>query len=50
VQPHYEVLGLAEKSPPFAKRFADLSAEAEKAVREYAGWVRGGEDRGKISL
>ncbi|HEX2613017.1 MAG TPA: 3-methyl-2-oxobutanoate hydroxymethyltransferase [Fibrobacteria bacterium] len=41
VQVLYDILGLAEKSPPFAKRFADLSAEAEKAVREYAGWVRG---------
>lgn len=41
VQVLYDILGLAEKSPPFARRFADLSAEAEKAVREYAGWVRG---------
>jgi 3-methyl-2-oxobutanoate hydroxymethyltransferase len=39
VQVLYDILGLTEKSPPFAKRFADLSAEAEKAVREYAGWV-----------
>jgi 3-methyl-2-oxobutanoate hydroxymethyltransferase len=42
VQVLYDILGLAEKSPPFARRFADLSAEAEKAVREYAGWVRNG--------
>jgi 3-methyl-2-oxobutanoate hydroxymethyltransferase len=41
VQVLHDVLGLAEKSPPFAKPFADLAAAAEKAVRDYAGWVRG---------
>jgi 3-methyl-2-oxobutanoate hydroxymethyltransferase len=41
VQVLHDVLGLAEKSPPFAKPFADLGAAAETAVREYAKWVRG---------
>jgi 3-methyl-2-oxobutanoate hydroxymethyltransferase len=40
VQVLHDVLGLAEKSPPFAKPFADLGAAAETAVREYAAWVR----------
>lgn len=41
VQVLHDVLGLAEKSPPFARPFADLSAAAEKAMREYVRWVRG---------
>ncbi len=40
VQVLHDVLGLADKSPPFAKAFADLGAAAETAVREYAEWVR----------
>lgn len=50
VQVLYDILGLAEKSPPFARRFADLASSAEKAVREYAEWVRkaGGREGGKV--
>jgi 3-methyl-2-oxobutanoate hydroxymethyltransferase len=41
VQVLHDVLGLAEKSPPFARPFANLGEAAEKAVRDYAEWVRG---------
>lgn len=41
VQVLYDVLGLAEKSPPFARPFADIAAAAETAVRDYAAWVKG---------
>jgi 3-methyl-2-oxobutanoate hydroxymethyltransferase len=41
VQVLHDLLGLAEKSPPFARAFADLGAAAEKAIGEYARWVRG---------
>jgi 3-methyl-2-oxobutanoate hydroxymethyltransferase len=40
VQVLHDLLGLAEKSPPFAKGFAKLGEAAEAAVREYAAWVR----------
>jgi 3-methyl-2-oxobutanoate hydroxymethyltransferase len=36
----HDVLGLYPESPPFAKRFADLSSVATDALREYAGAVR----------
>jgi 3-methyl-2-oxobutanoate hydroxymethyltransferase len=42
VQVLHDVLGLAEKSPPFARPFASLGQAAEKAVRAYADWVRQG--------
>jgi 3-methyl-2-oxobutanoate hydroxymethyltransferase len=42
VQVLHDILGLAEKSPPFAKRFTDLAAVAEQAVGEYVKWVKGG--------
>jgi 3-methyl-2-oxobutanoate hydroxymethyltransferase len=42
VQVLHDVLGLADKSPPFAKPFADLSAAATAAVQEYVKWVRKG--------
>lgn len=41
VQVLHDILGLAGKSPPFAKSFADIASAAETAVREYAEWVRG---------
>ena len=31
-----------EFTPKFVKRYADLGAEAEKAVREFCSEVRGG--------
>lgn len=40
VQVLHDLLGLIEKSPPFARRFADLGTAAETALREYAEWVR----------
>jgi 3-methyl-2-oxobutanoate hydroxymethyltransferase len=41
VQVLHDLLGLAPKSPPFAKPFADLRGASETAVRAYAAWVRG---------
>ncbi len=35
-----DMIGLTEKSPPFAKRFAELGALAKSAISEYAVAVR----------
>jgi len=43
VQVLHDLLGLAAKSPPFARPQADLTAAATEAVRKYAEWVRGGQ-------
>ncbi len=40
VQVLHDILGLVEKSPPFAKSFTDLSDGAVHAVRQYTDWVR----------
>jgi 3-methyl-2-oxobutanoate hydroxymethyltransferase len=37
-----DLLGLSESPPKFAKRYADLRAEIDRAAREFAGDVRAG--------
>ena len=38
----HDLLGLSERTPTFARRFADLGAETLRAVRSYVGEVRAG--------
>ena len=40
VQVLHDILGLAEKPPPFARTFADLKTTATDAVDAYIKWVR----------
>ncbi len=42
VQVLHDLLGLSEKSPPFAKRVAALRDQALRGVRDYVDAVRGG--------
>jgi 3-methyl-2-oxobutanoate hydroxymethyltransferase len=38
----HDVLGLSQRSPPFAKRYVDLGAEITRAVERFVEDVRGG--------
>lgn len=39
----HDVIGLAEKSPSFAKRYADVASAIREAVRKYAEEVKSGQ-------